>query len=51
MRDFYQMVKNYAGSVEVSWDLAPVEKVKFYQEQGCRKGDAVIAAHAEAFGG
>jgi hypothetical protein len=23
--------------------------VKFYQEHGCRKGDAVIAAHAEVF--
>jgi len=49
MRDFYQLVNNYSDQVEVSWDLAPTEKVKFYQEHGCRKGDAVIAAHAEVF--
>ena len=37
-------------SIEVSWVAAPAERVKFYQEHGCRKGDAVIAAHAEVVG-
>jgi len=48
MRDFYHLLNNYPSHAEVSWELAPAERIKFYQEHGCRKGDAVIAAHAEA---
>lgn len=50
MQDFYRLVNSYPERVEVSWATAPVERVKFYQERGCRKGDAVIAAHAEMLG-
>jgi len=50
MQDFYRLVNSYPERVEVSWAIAPVERVKFYQERGCRKGDAVIAAHAEMLG-
>ena len=48
MRDFYRLVNSYSDRIEVSWILAPAERIAFYQEQGCHKGDAVIAAHAEA---
>lgn len=50
MRDFYQLVNQHSEAIEVSWNLAPIERVKFYESRGCRKGDAVIAAHAEALG-
>ena len=50
MRDFYQLINQYPEFVELNWELAPTERVKFYEERGCRKGDAVIAAHAEALG-
>jgi predicted nucleic acid-binding protein len=50
MRDFYELVNAYPGHVALSWELAPVEKVKFYEARGCKKGDAVVAAHAEALG-
>ena len=50
MQDFYRLVNSYPERVEVSWATAPPERVKFYQEHGCRKGDAVIAAHAEQLG-
>jgi predicted nucleic acid-binding protein len=50
MQDFYRLVNNYHERVEVSWAAAPAERVTYYQERGCRKGDAVIAAHAEALG-
>lgn len=46
-RDFYRLINNYSDCIEVDWSLAPAERIKFYQEHGCRKGDAVIAAQAE----
>jgi hypothetical protein len=50
MRDFYELINQHPEIIQVSWQPAPVERVKFFEEQGCRKGDAVIAAHAEALG-
>ena len=48
MRDFYRLVNQYSEFIDLSWEPAVNERVKFYEELGCRKGDAVIAAHAEA---
>jgi predicted nucleic acid-binding protein len=48
MRELYQIINQYSEFIELSWEPAPIERVRFYEEQGCRKGDAVIAAHAEA---
>lgn len=48
MRDFYQLINQNPDWVELSWQTAPLARVSFYQALGCRKGDAVIAAHAEA---
>lgn len=48
IKDFYSLVNQYPEGVELSWQSAPVDRVRFYELQGCRKGDAVIAAHAEA---
>lgn len=50
MRDFYRLVNQYSEFIELSWESAAPERVKFYEARGCRKGDAVIAAHAEASG-
>ena len=47
MRDFYKLVNQYPEAIELSWQSAPLDRIKFYEGQGCRKGDAVIAAHAE----
>jgi predicted nucleic acid-binding protein len=47
-REFYQVINQSNEWIELSWDRAPVARVKFYEGRGCRKGDAVIAAHAEA---
>lgn len=49
-RDLYQLVNQYPEIIEVSWEPASVDRVRFFEERGCRKGDAVIAAHAEALG-
>lgn len=46
-RDFYRIVNQYSEFIELSWEPAAGDQLKFYQERGCRKGDAVIAAHAE----
>ena len=46
--DFYRLINQQPEWMELSWSAAPAERVKFYQERGCRKGDAVIAAHAES---
>ena len=48
LREFYQFINRYPEYIELSWEPAPLERVSFYEQQGCRKGDAVIAAHAEA---
>lgn len=50
MRDFYRLVNQYSEFIALSWEPAAAEFVKFYEERGCRKGDAVIAAHAETLG-
>ena len=46
--DFYRLANQQPEWIELSWSAAPVERVKFYEERGCRKGDAVIAAQAES---
>ena len=48
MRGLYRLINQNTDLVELSWQPAPLERVAFYQERGCRKGDAVVAAHAEA---
>lgn len=48
VQDFYQLINQYPEIIEVSWEPAPADRVRFFQAKGCRKGDAVIAAHAEA---
>ena len=50
IRDFYRLVNQYPEFIEVSWQPASIELVRFYEGHGCRKGDAVIAAHAEELG-
>jgi predicted nucleic acid-binding protein len=50
MRDFYRLVNHYSEFIELSWEPAAAERVKSYEARGCRKGDAVIAAHAEESG-
>jgi predicted nucleic acid-binding protein len=50
MRDFYRLINHYSEFIELSWQPAAIELVKLYEGRGCRKGDAVIAAHAEALG-
>ena len=47
MRDFYRLVNQCSEFIELSWDPAALDQVRFYQELGCRKGNAVIAAHAK----
>jgi predicted nucleic acid-binding protein len=48
MNDFYRLINQNPDLIELSWQPASLELVTFYQGRGCRKGDAVIAAHAEA---
>lgn len=48
MREFYQLINENYDVFDLSWERAPAERVTFYERRGCRKGDAVIAAHAEA---
>jgi hypothetical protein len=50
MRDFYRLVNQYSEFIEINWERLAPEQVRLYEERGCRKGDAVIAAHAELSG-
>ena len=47
MQDFYWLINQHPEWTELSWQAALLARVKFYEDRGCRKGDAVIAAHAE----
>ena len=47
MKAFYRLLKNFPEGVQLSWQEAVAEKVQFYLDRGCRKGDAVIASSAE----
>jgi predicted nucleic acid-binding protein len=46
---FYSLINQQSEWLELSWAKATADRVEFYQQRGCRKGDAVIAAHAESF--
>ena len=48
MKEFYRLQNELRQSVEISWEDASPERVAFYRDKGCRKGDALVAAHAEA---
>jgi predicted nucleic acid-binding protein len=48
LSDFYRLINQQPEWTELSWAAAPAERVKCYEERGCRKGDAVIAAHGES---
>lgn len=50
LRAFYEIINDYTDCIDLNWQPAPFERIRFYQECGCRKGDAVIAAHAEQSG-
>jgi predicted nucleic acid-binding protein len=50
MHDFYQLLNSYPDFIELNWASAPMERIKFFEERGCRKGDAAITAHAEMLG-
>jgi predicted nucleic acid-binding protein len=50
MRELYQLLNSYPDFIEVSWQAAPIERVRYFEGRGCRKGDAVITAHAEMLG-
>lgn len=48
INDFYRLINQQPEWMELSWATAPAERARFYEDRGCRKGDAVIAAHAES---
>lgn len=47
MTRFYGLRNELREFISISWDMVSLERVAFYQERGCRKGDAFVAAHAE----
>lgn len=47
---FYGLINQHPEIIEVNWEHASIDRVRFFQALGCRKGDAIIAAHAEALG-
>ena len=48
MTEFYRLRNEFREFVEINWESVSQERVRFYRNQGCRKGDALVAAHAEA---
>jgi len=50
VRKFYDLVNEHPGLVILDWTKTSTERITFFETRGCRKGDAVIASHAEQFG-
>jgi predicted nucleic acid-binding protein len=48
MIKFFQLINLHSGRIAANWTLADAKLIKKYELTGCKKGDAVVAAHAEA---
>ena len=48
MTRLFQLINLHPGRITASWTLADAKLIKKYQRAGCKKGDAIVAAHAEA---
>lgn len=48
INEFYRLINQQPEWIELSWTRAAADRIEFYERFGCRKGDAVIAAHAES---
>lgn len=49
-QEFYTLVNNNPGLVTLDWTVTSPERAEFFTAQGCKKGDALVAAHAEQLG-
>ncbi len=48
MTRLFRLINLHSGRIAASWTLADTKLIKKYQRLGCKKGDAVVAAHTEA---
>lgn len=47
MAESYGLLNGFPNHAELNWEETSFDRVAFYRESGCRKGDAIIAASAE----
>ena len=48
LRAFFDLVKPHQRRIALDWQKVPVELIRKYESFGCKRGDAVVAAHVEA---
>ena len=50
LRAFFAVANRHPQQIRVDWQRVPVELIRKYQALGCKRGDAVVAAHVEHLG-
>ena len=50
LRDLFHLVNLHPTHIVLDWQWAPIELIRKYERLGCRRGDAVVAAHVEHLG-
>jgi predicted nucleic acid-binding protein len=50
MKRFFRLIDLYPDRIGLSWEKAESHLIEKYQKQGCKLGDAAIAAHLERMG-
>jgi len=49
LRDLFRVINLHPMHITLDWPWAPIELVRKYEGLGCKRGDAVVAAHLEHF--
>jgi predicted nucleic acid-binding protein len=47
LRDFFDVARRHPRRITLNWQTVPWELAQKYQTLGCKRGDAVLAAHVE----
>lgn len=50
LRAFFAVANRHPQQIRMDWQQVPVELIRKYQALGCKRGDAVVAAHVEHLG-
>ena len=50
LKQFFHLIYLYPNRIEISWEKAPLDLIRKYQNLGCKLGDAAIASNLEMLG-
>lgn len=47
LRTLFRLINQFPDRIKVQWDNVQTMTIRKYERMGCRRGDAVVAAHLE----